>query len=978
MKINKLHIGNFGKFKNYELELKDGFHIVYGNNEDGKSTLMAFIKIMFYKKLGSGNDINKNIRKKYQPWDGSRMNGAIEFEHDGVLYRLEKDIGITAGGDKVNLINMDTGKATLLGKDEDIGKRFFGIDLAGFERSVYISQIGSFSADGKSDEIAEKLSNLVSSGEENTSEKLIMKRINDALEDMISKSRKKGILIDAENELNTLLNERSEIQMLEIEQREKVKEYHSLEKKLKEQKDIQKLLKLNEDKIKFQILTDIIEKITQYTESEKRLEKENIPYEKLEEFLAECSSLMEESEKNKGSLEKFKGLTEGEEIEYKDKLTPISDEEHLYFKSLVQKEKVLKELLDRVDENFIPVLKSYIKEKCSFKNQEETLKENIKLKEQLKKFHEDYKNCEDDKNTKIKEKDEVSKNFENDKYKWNYDKQEREKQINSIIEKLSIKPQIKENEEPKREKNNQIPNIGIVIGIISIIIFFFYHLTIIAVIIAIVISVFSVRSNKYSETSERYSNFNLIRKLEEELQDLKKEDKNKEELVQKKIKEYELKMGKIKKSIDEIEKKLEFLRGKSNEYIILVNNINELETRKYKAANFLDMTEKAYNQEKNKLIGKYLNDQIIDVDVKITALQSDELEETDVINYRNRIKVFYDTLISKIEEKLKEKSCTSEKEYESKFLDYASDLNNQKKIAEIEKEYAEKAKNFINKVNEYDVVESYEEAKALIKNLSEQISQLEKEKYQALNIAKGMGYSDPSIEYLKDEKNKFEASVKLLEEMGRPDYSEEELIQKEIAIADKNIEERLFELQKQVKTPDKNFSQIQNEINEKEVEVNEKREYFNSLKIVSEVMQESSDEIRKSFGPELNLKTAEIFKKLTNEKYGNLMVTKDYDISIQSGINYRQWKYLSNGTIDQAYLSLRLAITELISDKNILLPLFLDDVLIQYDDERMDAALQFISYYANQKGNEFQLILFTCHRHIIEKAKFYTNSIVEI
>jgi uncharacterized protein YhaN len=241
-----------------------------------------------------------------------------------------------------------------------------------------------------------------------------------------------------------------------------------------------------------------------------------------------------------------------------------------------------------------------------------------------------------------------------------------------------------------------------------------------------------------------------------------------------------------------------------------------------------------------------------------------------------------------------------------------------------------------------------------------------------------MGYSDPSMEYLKDEKDKFEASVKLLEEMDGLDYSEEELLRKEKDIADENIEERFFDLQKKIKTPDKNLSQIQEEIDEKEVEVNEKTDYFNSLKIVSEVMQESSDEIRQSFGPELNMKTAEIFKILTNGKYGNILVTKDYDISIQSGIHYREWKYLSNGTIDQAYLALRLAITELISDKNILLPLFLDDVLIQYDDERMDAALKFISDYANQKGKEFQLILFTCHQHIIEKAKPYANSIVEI
>ena len=978
MKINKLHIGSFGKFKDYELELKDGFQIVYGNNEDGKSTLMAFIKMMLYKKLEGGKDINKNFRKKYQPWDGSRMNGVIEFEHDGVSYRLEKDIGSTAGGDKVNLINMGTSQAISLGKNEEVGKRFFGFDLAGFERSVYISQIGSFSADGKSDEVAEKLvSNLVSSGDENTSQQLIIKRINDALEDMESKNKKKGILVDTKNELDSLRNEKSEIQMLEDEQRDNVEEYHGLETKLNEQKNIQQLLKLNEDKIKFERLTDIIEKITQYTESEKGLGKRNISYEKLDEFLTECNFLMEESEKTKGSLDKLKGSIPSE-IQDKDKLTPISKEEHAYFNNLVEKQKTLKELLDRIDENFIPALKSYINVKSSFKTDEETLMQKKKLTEQLKKFHEDYQHYEEEKNNKIKEKDAINNSFENDKYKWNYEKQAREKQINSTSEKLSIKTEVKENEGPKSKKKNLLLNISIVIGIISIIAFFLNPLAIIGVLIAIVIGVFAVKSNKQSETTEKDSNSNLMQKIEQELQDLNKEEKNEEELVFKKTKDYESRIENISNSIAEIEKKLEFLMEKNNDYLNLVEKIKESENTKNMDANLLDMREKAYKQEKNYLLGKYLDDPNIDVDVKIIALQSDELEETVAINYRNRIRAFCDTLISKIEEKLKEKSCNSEKEYESKFLEYASDLNNQNTIAEIEKEYTEKSKKFINKVNEYDVVESYEDAKVLIQKLREQVFQLEKGKYEVLNIAKGMGYSDSSMEYLKDEKDKFEASVKLLEEMDGLDYSEEELLQKEKDIADENIEERFFDLQKKIKTPDKNLSQIQEEIDEKEVEVNEKTDYFNSLKIVSEVMQESSDEIRQSFGPELNMKTAEIFKNLTNGKYGNILVTKDYDISIQSGIHYREWKYLSNGTIDQAYLALRLAIIELICDKNILLPLFLDDVLIQYDDERMDAALQFISNYANQKGKEFQLILFTCHQHIIEKAKHYANSIVEI
>ncbi|MEK6265012.1 MAG: hypothetical protein N2B06_09645, partial [Clostridium sp.] len=365
-------------------------------------------------------------------------------------------------------------------------------------------------------------------------------------------------------------------------------------------------------------------------------------------------------------------------------------------------------------------------------------------------------------------------------------------------------------------------------------------------------------------------------------------------------------------------------------------------------------------------------------DVKITVLQQENLEEIVAREYRDKIKQLLDTFRNNIEGEMKEKSCLSVKEFENKYLEYASDSKYRKAITEAEQEYTKKAEEFSSKVNEYEIVQSYEEAKLLIQKLWNQVTQLEKEKDEALNIARGMGYVAPTLEYLMEETSKLEPSIKALEEVGVDSYEVEELQQKEKDLALENLDEQLSELQKKIKTPDKNLSQVQEEINEKEKEVNEKENYVSCLKIASQVMQEATDEMRQSFGPELNRKTAGIFKSLTNGKYGNLLVTKDYDISIKAGIHYREWRYLSGGTVDQVYLALRVAITELISDKNAQLPLFLDDVLIQYDDDRMDAALKFISDYAKEKGTEFQLILFTCHRHIIDNSKPYNTKVVNI
>ncbi|MGH4050175.1 MAG: AAA family ATPase [Clostridium sp.] len=977
MKINKLQIGSFGKFKDYELELKNGFQIVYGKNEDGKSTLMAFIKMMFYSKIERGRDIDKNARKKYQPWDGSMMNGAVEFAHGGISYRLQKDIGATAGGDKVKLIKMGTGEMVPLGKNEEVGKRFFGLDLAGFERSVFISQIGSFGAKVKSDEVAEKLmSNLVLSGDENVSQQLVMNRLNDAAEDMESKNRKKGIFIEAKNELELLRSERAETQILENEQQENMEKYHRLDEQIKQQKNIQNLLELNKNKNKFQQLTSLIEKITQYKELEKTLEKENIPSESLTGFLKDCNSLMDESEKTKGSLEKLKGSIDSD-IKNGGSLVPICENEYKHINELVLAERTLIELLNRIDEGFIPVFNSFIEAKNNHKASETLLNKEEALAKELQKFHEEFQKYQDEKNININDKVKLMNNFDSEKVQWKSDKKLREQQINFTIEKLSIKAQVKNTGSEKSKKKNTMLTLSIVIGIISIILAVFIPPALIGVIIAIIIGARAVRSDKQNIATKKDTNSDDINSIKQELKTLREENDNEEAAIIKKTEDNEIIISTISNTIASLEKKLNFLTEKNNNYQNSLAEIPKLKNKKEMALNLLNVRQETYLKESNLLIEKYSKDLSLNEDAKITVLQQENLEEIVVREYRDRVKQFCDTLSSNIEGKMKEKSCLSVKEFENKYFEYASDSKNRKAITEVEQEYTKKVEEFLSKVNEYEIVQSYEEAKLLMQELLQQVTQLEKEKDETLNIAKGMGYVAPTLNYLRSETSKLEPSIKALE-VGVNSYEVEELQQKEKEFASENLDQQFFELRKKIKTPDKNLSQVQEEINDKEKEVNEKEKYYNCLKIASEVMQEATDEMRQSFGPELNRKTAGIFKSLTNGKYGNILVTKDYDISIKSGIHYREWRYLSGGTVDQVYLALRVAITELISDKNAQLPLFLDDVMIQYDDERMDAALKFITDYAEEKGSEFQLILFTCHKHIIDNSKPYNTEVVNI
>ena len=192
MKIKSLHIASFGGIKNLDLNLDSRFNIVYGDNENGKTTIMNFIKMMFYGSERSGNVLNKNIRKKYTPWDGSSMAGSIDFYNNGRLYRLERIFGSSNSTDKVTLIDQSLGERETVAAD--IGTKLFGLTLPAFERSIFIGQFGfpenNALAEG---ELQSKLSNIAFTGDEAISYEAVEKRLQTARYELSSKSGKAGI-----------------------------------------------------------------------------------------------------------------------------------------------------------------------------------------------------------------------------------------------------------------------------------------------------------------------------------------------------------------------------------------------------------------------------------------------------------------------------------------------------------------------------------------------------------------------------------------------------------------------------------------------------------------------------------------------------------------------------------------------------------------------------------------------------------------
>ena len=57
MRIESLHIDRFGKLRDFDLTLEEGLTLIYGRNESGKSTVMAFLRAMLYGLNGKYDPI---------------------------------------------------------------------------------------------------------------------------------------------------------------------------------------------------------------------------------------------------------------------------------------------------------------------------------------------------------------------------------------------------------------------------------------------------------------------------------------------------------------------------------------------------------------------------------------------------------------------------------------------------------------------------------------------------------------------------------------------------------------------------------------------------------------------------------------------------------------------------------------------------------------------------------------------------------
>ena len=132
---------------------------------------------------------------------------------------------------------------------------------------------------------------------------------------------------------------------------------------------------------------------------------------------------------------------------------------------------------------------------------------------------------------------------------------------------------------------------------------------------------------------------------------------------------------------------------------------------------------------------------------------------------------------------------------------------------------------------------------------------------------------------------------------------------------------------------------------------------YAALTIALETLSAAENDLQRKFAPRIAHRAQTLLGKLTKNRYDRLLLGEDFSVTAgaenETTLHSSLWR--SDGTIDQLYLVLRLAVAEELTPNA---PLVLDDALVRFDDSRLATAMDILKDTAQQK----QVILFSCQK----------------
>lgn len=140
------------------------------------------------------------------------------------------------------------------------------------------------------------------------------------------------------------------------------------------------------------------------------------------------------------------------------------------------------------------------------------------------------------------------------------------------------------------------------------------------------------------------------------------------------------------------------------------------------------------------------------------------------------------------------------------------------------------------------------------------------------------------------------------------------------------------------------------------------------LTLARHLMEQARQRFEKNQQPQLLIDAGEIFQQLTLGEYVQLTraIGKETELLAVPRVGTAKLpREMSTGTREQLYLAIRLAYLKQYSQRAEPLPLVMDDVLVNFDEDRARQTLRVLCDFSEQ----YQILFLTCHRRMVELVR---------
>lgn len=200
MYIKKINIKNFGKLSGLEIIPSKGLNVIYAPNESGKTTLLSFMKYVFYGTKQKKHPGDISFKEKYMPWSGMPIDGNVEFVSGDTQYSISRIDG--EKNSKLSVFDVSSGNPKPEIKNP--GECFFGFGENALDASCFVKDVLYSNDKGASGEL---MSHLLDLGGEDRLYCRVRKELDEKILNLSSQKRKNARITVLDTKINDVTTE---------------------------------------------------------------------------------------------------------------------------------------------------------------------------------------------------------------------------------------------------------------------------------------------------------------------------------------------------------------------------------------------------------------------------------------------------------------------------------------------------------------------------------------------------------------------------------------------------------------------------------------------------------------------------------------------------------------------------------------------------------------------------------------------------